>query len=731
MKTKRLLLLLALVSVLALAGCATTAYRVDPACPDNLVLQNGEELPGLLLDVRNGEIRYLLLSGQEKVFPAAQVVRVDLGRRVGDPSLARLHDLRDREVVRLIEENGRVPAGEEYPSTMLLDETTKRLEQDQVFYTWRRLERINTRAGLDDANVTFTYNKLNAEAKVDFGYAFSPDGKVSILSAGSVKDSALGDGRADGSQLHRLQIAIPGGAVGGFVYFQFSTVTKLKRLFGFFQERTFAYEGPTKIVRAIVDVPEKTELNIFESNLGNLVTKTDITRGGRRVLVYEAHALPRLLSEPMMASWKTLAPFFAVGLKKDWPTLAKTYYEIFKNQLGDNEAVIAQAKKLTAGKKDFEAAAALYAFVLREVQDNDVDMWDRDGLPKTPGATLADRRGSGLDRTVLLYAMAKAVGLPVRFCLLRGRTAHAPVEQVPHLPLLNEPVLRFDFPAAQRPIWTTLGNDNRVFGSLADGFTDSFYLDLASGQTGATNRSLAADNVGNYVYDIYLQPDGSARIVEEHRLTGDFALKFRGYRHLEAEQLRDRMTRDVRAFAFRNTLVEFSIDGMPDLRDPIVLRRVSESPMFAIASGGKYSLIRLFDLDYGDLPEVNAERLYPFERAGLDTVVDVYRFHLPPGTNVEAIPPAAHAESPWCVYDSKWTVEQRTREVRSPNGQTTTITEPVLTYEDRTVFTQTAMSAAGFTAFRELLKARREAAGSVVLLAFGPATTAQPAAPAR
>ncbi len=699
---KRRLLLLAL--LLTLAACATPAYRVDPACPDNLVLQNGEELPGRLVEVGFNEVRFVTLSGEEKIFPAGHVVRIDLGQRVGDTTLSRLADLRDREVLRLIEQAGTTPTDQRYPTSILLDERVTRLDAGKVTTFWRRLERINTQAGLDNANVTYTYNALRGRAKVDFGYSISPQGSISILSAGSVKDSALGDGRPDGSQQRLVQIAIPGGKVGGFIYFQFSAENKVDDLWNLYTQRVFAFEGPTKVIRSIIDVPAGMPLALLERNLGDQVTKTDETAAGRRTLMYQATALPQLLSEPMMVPWSEVAPMFAVGRKVDWGTLAANYRQALTPRLADDPAVEAQAKKLTEGRQGAEAAAALYAFVLREVRDGEVSMWDRDGLPKPPASTLADRHGNQLDRTVLLYALAKAVGLPVHLGLLSSRISHLPVEQIPTLGLADTPMLRFDLPGAE-PVFASLGDSNRIFGMLDVAENDSFYVDLDSGRLQRTPALPASANAADYVYDIQLQPDGGARITEEHRLVGGFATPYRGYRHLEAEQIRDRMTRAVRSFAFRNRLMEFRVDGINELRDPVILHRVSETPMLAVGSGGTYSIIRLFDLRFGDLAEVNPERLYPFERSGLHQVKNTYRFHLPASMKVESLPPPTSADSPWCRYRAAWKLEGNT-----------------LTFEDITEYTSTTMPASGFVAFRALLKARREAAEAVVLL--GPATPA-------
>ena len=66
------------------------------------------------------------------------------------------------------------------------------------------------------------------------------------------------------------------------------------------------------------------------------------------------------------------------------------------------------------------------------------------------------------------------------------------------------------------------------------------------------------------------------------------------------------------------------------------------------------------------------------------------------------------ADSPWCTYRSGWRLEG-----------------DLLTFEDRTVYTQTEMPASGFTAFKALLKARRDTSNVVVLIE--PAVANEPA----
>jgi len=678
-----------------LASCATLPVRPDPACPDNLVLLNGEEHPGLLLALRDGKIEYMMLSGEMRTFAQQDVLRVDLGRRVGDPDLNTLDDLNDPEVRELI---ATTPASDEYKVTIALDESRITLNDDGSQTTvWRRLVRINKRSGLGWANSTYSFNSSFAEAKVDFGYAIAPDGKISVLSTGAVKESALGDGRTDGSQRRQLQIAVPDAVVGGFVYFQFSYRAEPRPLRPFQTSRTLFFKVPTGTYRAIIDVPAATELNIVERKLGDLVSKSDRIADGRRVIIYEAMQLPIVQSEPMMPAWRTVTPYYFVVEKMTWRDFATAYRRGLEERIQPDNAVTAKALKLTAGKPPFEAAQALYTFVLREVRDNGVDLWSRDPLPKPPAQTLADNRGNEVDRTALLLALARVAGLSADWCFVAEWDDNYPIEQAPWPQALYTPALRFSLP--EGTFWATLSNNNHVFGVLTNGYSDTLFVNVSAGDTGRTPPLTGERNYARYVYDIYVQPDGSARIVENHTLAGQYAYSARGMRHMEDQDIENAMTSIVRRYALRNRLIDFSVEGMHELSDPVIVHRTSQTPMLLVSSGGRLAMLRLLNLSHGEINRVHPQRLYPLERSGLTREVNIYRFHLPADMTVRQLPEPVSRTIPWATYRASWTLEDR-----------------LLQYEEETMYTDRTLGAEHFEDYEAFLRLRREQAEKVLIL---------------
>lgn len=694
-------LLFPLVVVLLVAACATVPVRPDPACPDNLVLVDGEELPGALLAVNKDKITYLMLDGSQRKFDAAAVLRIDLGHRVGDPRLKHLAELNDPEILRLIEAGRAEPAKTQQPVTHLLVEQSRRLDENGLWRgTYRRLLRINTQKGLSRANETFTYNAQTGTAKVDFGYAIAPDGRISVLSTGAVRNSSLGDGRPDGSQRRRLQIAVPNAVVGGFVYFRFSFARRTTAIHPFQHTRTIAFSAPTHIVRSIVDLPADVDAVIVERNLaGHNIDKTDVRQNGRRIVTYETVDPPQILGEPGMPSWDILAPYYLITKKAQWSELAGLYWKPWRERVVLTEAIRATASKLTAEKSPDEAAHALYEFVLREVRDNGASIWSRNPLPKPPAETLAEMRGNIIDRTALLAALAQAAGLSAVPCFVSPFFWHEPVEQAPLLQNASVFLLRFDLPGGN--YWTNLDNDSRPFGLLSYGTSASFFLELPTGRTGRTPAVKPDDNGARLTYDVYLEPGGAAKIVEERRYFGNRALHLRGYRHQDPEQLRDRMRAEVRGFGQRTKLLEFSIDGMQKLTDPVVLRRASYSPMFTVSSGGKYELLRLFDFGMSDVYRVHEQRLYPLERSGLTRVRRHYRFHLPPGMTAKNLPAPvlARVGENANVYRGAWT-----------------LTGSLLTFEDETIYAERFLPADAFPAVEDFFHQRRRVGEGVLLL---------------
>ncbi len=694
-------LLFPLLVVLLLAACAAVPVRLDPACPDNLVFVNGEELPGALQGIDNQKVAFVLLDGARREFPAAEVLRIDLGHRVGDPRLKHLTELNDLEILRLIEEAKAAPPETQQPVTHLLFEHRRRLDDDGVWRgVYRRLLQINTQKGLSWANETFTYNERTGTAQVDFGYAIAPDGRLSVLSTGAVRNTSLGDGRPDGSRQRRLQIAVPDAQVGGFVYFQFSFARRTSALYPFQHARTVANVAPMRVVRSIVDLPADVEAVVVERRLAEArYAKSDLRRDGRRIITYQFDDPPQLLDEPGMPAWNAVAPYFLIAKKTTWAALADAYWQGWQERVTLTDALRAKAAELTADQPPADAARALYEFVLRDVRDNGVSLWERDPLPKPPADTLAEMRGNIVDRTALLAALAQAAGLNATPCFVSPAFWFEPLDEAPLLQSASVMLLRFDLPAGPR--WTNLDDDSRLFGRLSFGTADSFFLELPTGRTGRTPALAPAEHAVESSYDVYLEPGGAAKIVEERRFTGNLAQSLRGYRHYDPERLRDRMRAEVSGFGQRTKLLDFSLDGMGALTDPVVLRRTSHSPMFTVAGGSRYELLRLFDFGLSDLYRVHERRLYPLERLGLTRERRVYRFHLPPGLTVKNLPAPVQARvgDDAYTYTASWT-----------------LAGSLLTFTDETIYAARELPPERFGEAEEFFHQRRLVGEGVLLL---------------
>ncbi|NLH51207.1 MAG: DUF3857 domain-containing protein [Myxococcales bacterium] len=689
----RLLLLLCLF----LAACATVPPRPDPACPDNLVRLDGEELPGRLAGIADGQIRFVTLNGELKTYAAAQVARIDLGHRLGDPRLNRLTDL-DPEIRALIADAAANPFSRDYTHAVLLLEQRRTLTRDgQMLGTYRELVQILQNAGLDEANATFSYDSRRDEARVDFGYAIAPDGKISILSSGAVRDTSLGDGRPDGSSRRQLQIALPDAEVGGFVYYQFSFRKKLDPLYTFAHGGGLAFSSPVGVARTIVRVPKDTALNIVERHLAPEVVKTDTVEGDERVIVYEARRPPVRLDEPLMPSWNVVAPYYLVAVAQPWWALAEAYAAGWNERLQPDAAVTAKARELTAGRAPREAAAALYRFVLRDIRDNGTAMWNRDPLPKPPAQTLVEALGNRIDRAALLVQLAQAAGLDAELILTENWREHLPWSEAPLLRNLSQPLVWFCF--ADGVAWCSLDDEDRVFGSLPDTLAGSFYLAPATCETGVTPANDEAANRATLRYDIYLDTGGGARVVEHHEWTGNFAVPWRDARQLNDKQLRDRMQNEIRDIAPRMKLESFQLSGLNDLTDPVMLDRVSTCPLLTVSGGGRYQLLRLFHLSYGELPQVEPQRQYPLETNRRYIERHLYRFHLSAGMTVRDLPAPVKIANRWSAYEGRWT--------RDGDG---------LTFASETRFFGLELPPEEFSGYEDFLRARRELAEIPLLL---------------
>jgi transglutaminase-like putative cysteine protease len=192
---------------------------------------------------------------------------------------------------------------------------------------------------------------------------------------------------------------------------------------GLDDELPLAYEAPVRIVRHVVQVPAQTELSIAPRRT-TLAPQIE-TSGAWRTYTWVATEVPASVADEDEPGWFDPDPRVEIGTFGSWAEVADWARALFDGQLQPSPAVTALAERFRATPGGPRAAAAeAVRFVQDEVRYLGIEMGPSSHRPHPPDQVLRQRFGDCKDKSLLLVALLRAIGVdaaPALVDTVRGR----------------------------------------------------------------------------------------------------------------------------------------------------------------------------------------------------------------------------------------------------------------------------------------------------------------------
>lgn len=287
-------------------------------------------------------------------------------------------------------------------------------------------------------------------------------------------------------------------------------------------------------------------------------------RGETQVLVWERRDVPALDVEDEIPEWYEPWESIQVSEFASWKEVAAWADAMFVLDARSSAEVKQLAAKLTAenASRDARITAAI-RFVQDEIRYLGIEMGRNSHEPHQPWETLESRWGDCKDKTLLLVALLRELGLEAYPALVNTRLAHRLAEKQP------SPFL-FDHVIAQvvdrgRTYWVD-GTISDQGGTLATLETPSDGLALIVGpHTTGLTKIVPNDQGGTLVEQTYTTTDYAkpTRLTVKTTFTGAEADAARA--QLATLSLEDYAHERINALAFDQAKIE--ADGLPSVSD--------------------------------------------------------------------------------------------------------------------------------------------------------------------
>lgn len=559
------------------------------------------------------------------------------------------------------------------PAVLLYDERiTTVAENGEVKTVYRRAYKILRPQGRELGLVSVPYD---TETKLTFlkGWCISAQGdEYEVKEKDAVETQIFND--ALFSDNREKFLALPYPDPGNVVGYEFEQ----KRRESLFQDLwMFQNSIPVRVARYVLQLPPGWEHVAVWLNHTELPPRAT----GSNQWTWEVEEVPAIEPEPAMPHLAAVAATLAItyfpgGAPRtsrspvSWSEVGDWYGQLAYPQRQSSPEIRRKALELTAGAATpFEKIQRLATFVQRQVRYVAISIGVGGYVPHAAPEVMTNRYGDCKDKATLLSALLQEVGVESYYVLVnveRGAVSPSfPVWSFNHVILaIRLPVdaeARQDFAVVNHPQLGRL-----LFFDPTSSLTPLGYLPVVE----QASHGLLVTEKGGELLQLPLLPPATNRLLR----TGQFKLGAGGSLTGEVQEVRwggpatDRrsMLLGVPA-ADRNKVLErflgsqltgfqllsSGVENLDRLNENLLLQYRFFAETYA-QKVGNLLLVRLRVLGEkgSDLLE-GKPRKYPFEFEGSASHTDVYEFVIPPGYEVDELPPPVDVVYSFGEYHSR------------------------------------------------------------------------------
>lgn len=442
----------------------------------------------------------------------------------------------------------------------------------------------------------------------------------------------------------------------------------------------FQDDIPVRRARFELNLPEGWE---FDSFWLNHPVEKPRSMGGNQ-WVWELSDLPAVESQPAMPAWRAVAGRMAVtyfsrrgdakgSRQASWAEIGRWYNQLADGRRQMTPEIEQKVKEVTAtAQTPLEKIAALGAFAQRDIRYVAIEIGIGGFQPHAAQDIFANRYGDCKDKATLLSAMLHASGIESYYVLVN--TSRGVVERdFPTALTFNHAILAIRLPEDVPTTTLYAVSEDSKLGRLlffdpTDPLTKLGYLPA----TEQKNYGLVVTEGGGELVEMPLLPPTLNRLIRSAKLqlspTGDLSGDVEEIRWgvpdvarraqlLAAPETEQQKTLENFLGNFLGSLVlqGSRVGNLENYSQNLILDYRFLAKDYAKRAGNllliRPRVLGEKALDLNDSKE--KERKYPVEFYSTSLDTDMFDIVLPPGYEVEELPPPVEIKSPFGEYRSK------------------------------------------------------------------------------
>jgi len=418
----------------------------------------------------------------------------------------------------------------------------------------------------------------------------------------------------------------------------------------------FQTDDPILRKEFVLIVPKDQDANF--TFLHKEVQPEETTLGDDRyVYNWRIEKSPQIITEPNMPPLEDFIPLLVFSSETQWPVVGKWLSAKFFKHVVVTPRIQKQALNLVKDSQtQDEKIQKIFLFVAQKIRNVYLELGLAGYEPHDADSVLVNRYGDTRDKSVLLVALLKAVGV-------KAYPAFVNAEPLPLVKSVPTPK-QFD------QIYVVIPRKNGETLWL-DPFADNARYPYFIGGQGNTSLVVAPQksflwkvkkfapeyNLSNNQLDCQLNKDGSAKTEITSSLNGYFDLQARS-------SLKDQTPKEIQQYFLKmaNALgegskeIEHKLSDLKDLGKPAVIQQVVKTPDMGIVEVNMM-IFRVPRVPYGFVhnpffPGLE-KRKFDFEIGSTMKIVFAGDVSLPPGYRAAFVPEAFSRENRY----GSWTIQ--------------------------------------------------------------------------
>jgi transglutaminase-like putative cysteine protease/tetratricopeptide (TPR) repeat protein len=412
------------------------------------------------------------------------------------------------------------------------------------------LYKIVTQKGVEEwGDVSTSWEPWHEDHPILQARVITPDGAVHALDAKTITDAPAKE-NADNvfSDRRVLRAPLPAIAPGSLVEEELVSA-EIAPFFGAgtVERVYFGSSVPVQHTRLILDAPAALPLRYEIQLLPDLKPQRKETES--RVRVTFDYGITETLedAEPGLPSDLPAYPSITFSSGDSWRQVAEEYGKIVDKQISSADLKSLVGKLIAGRVSRDEKAAAILAYLDREVRYTGVEFGESAMVPHSPSESLDRKYGDCKDKATLLVAMLRVANIPAYIALLNAGGREDIATDLPGMGMFDHAIV---YVPGAPDLWIDATDEYARLGEIPDVDQGRFALIARPGSDGLlrTPVSSSVDNVLIEKREVHLAENGPARIIETSQPHGSSESFYRrDYANKQNKTAEEELTNYVRS----------------------------------------------------------------------------------------------------------------------------------------------------------------------------------------